>query len=216
MIRLRSPKVKWALSLGALALLAATMTVLLTRPPAPEPPVEPPAVPPVAIARTNLVLVAGRLHLSGRTNAFTGIMLDHTPDGSMLSRSFVSNGLLHGLSEGWHTNGQLQVSEHFQEGASHGLRTKWSAQGNKISEAVIVAGRLHGPFRRWHENGALAEQMEMQDGQADGVAKAYFPSGSLKSEIALQSGKVIGQKFWKDGESKEATAESATPPLTSP
>jgi len=200
---------KWAFRLLALAFVAVGMTTLLVRLRETRPPVESAAVKPVAIARTNLVLTAGRLCMLGQTNVFTGLMIEHSADGSLRSRSAVTNGLLHGVSEGWHTNGQLQVTEHFHVGASQGVRTKWYADGARLSEAMVVEGQLHGAFRRWHANGALAEQMEMKNGQPDGIAKAWFPNGSLKSETTLQSGKVVAQKFWKDGESKATTPAAA-------
>jgi antitoxin component YwqK of YwqJK toxin-antitoxin module len=154
----------------------------------------------VALARTNLVLMDGRLWVSGQKNPFTGLMIEYAANGSLRSRSAISNGLPHGLSEGWHTNGQLQVSEHFREGVSQGLRTKWYASGAKQSEANIAEGKLNGTFRRWHENGALAEQVELVDGQPAGISLSYFPSGSLKARVVLKSGRPVEREFWKDGE----------------
>src|SRR6266511_3157124 len=110
----RGTKLKWALVAG---LPALAIIPWLLRPPSPATRVESP-VTPAAVARTNLALVAGRLCLSGQTNAFTGLMVEHGADGSLRSRSSVVNGLLHGLSQGWYTNGQLQVTEQFKEGVS--------------------------------------------------------------------------------------------------
>ena len=202
----------------SLLALAGAMTTLLLWTPAPKAPVQSPALAPLATSRTNLVLVTGRLCLSGETNAFTGIMIEHSPDGLLRSRSAVTNGLLHGTSEGWHTNGQLQVTEHFKEGVSHGLRTKWHADGTKLSTAMIAVGQLHGSFRRWHENGVPSEEVEFQQGQPDGLAKAYFPSSFLKSKTTLQSGKIVEQKFWNDGEFNESMTQLSTPasPAASP
>jgi antitoxin component YwqK of YwqJK toxin-antitoxin module len=210
----RRTKTKWALSLLALALLVGAVAMLLPWGLAPKTPVKSTATTPLAISRTNLVFVGGRLCLSGQTNAFTGIMIDHQADGSLRSRSAVTDGLLHGLSEGWHTNGQLQVTEHFKAGVSHGLRTKWYADGTRLSAAAIVDGRLHGPFRRWHENGAPAEEMEMNNGQPDGIAKAYFANGNLKSECTLQSGKIVEQKFWENDGSKATISVTGLQILT--
>jgi len=192
-------------------MLAGVLTTLLVRLLDSKSPVQPAEVAPVAVSRTNLVLVAGRLCLSGQTNAFTGLMLEYSAGGSLRSRSAVTNGLLHGLSEGWHTNGQFQVTEHFKEGVSHGLRTKWHPNGVKLSEGVIVDGKFHGTFRRWSQSGTLAEQLEFVGGQPDGVALAFFESGFLKARAKVEGGKVIEQTSWKDGESKETMAQLETP-----
>ncbi len=155
------------------------------------------------VARTNLVLVEGRLRQTGGPIPFAGFMVEHYADGTLRSRSTISNGLLHGLSQGWHTNAQLQVSEHFQQGISHGLRTKWYPAGAKQSEATIVDGKLNGPFRQWHENGALSQQVDFADDQPKGLSLAYFPSRYLKARVVMQDGQPIEQEFWKDGEKKE-------------
>jgi antitoxin component YwqK of YwqJK toxin-antitoxin module len=160
------------------------------------------SVVPTELSRTNLVLESGRLRLPGTSTPFTGFMLEHYPDGTLRSRSAVSNGLLHGLSHGYHTNGQVQVTEHFREGVSHGLRTKWYLSGAKQSEASIADGQLQGAFQRWHENGQLAEQAEFSAGQPTGVSMAYFPSGYLKARVTLHAGDVAERHSWKDGERK--------------
>ncbi|NOS71210.1 MAG: toxin-antitoxin system YwqK family antitoxin [Verrucomicrobia bacterium] len=158
------------------------------------------------VHRKNLELRAGSWFAPGQTNGFTGLLFDTYDDGAMKSRSAVSNGLLQGLSEGWHTNGQQQVEEHFVAGTSHGLRTKWHPNGQMLSEVPVVEGKLSGTFRSWHENGERAEEVELKDGQPDGLSRAWFPSGYQKSQVTLQNGKVVEQKFWKDGEFKEAAA----------
>lgn len=93
-------------------------------------------------------------------------------------------------------------------GTSHGLRIKWHPNGQKLSEVTIGSGNLQGTFRSWHENGGRAEEVELKDNQPDGLSRSWFPSGFLKSQVMLRNAKVIDQKFWKDGEYKEATPSS--------
>lgn len=152
------------------------------------------------VLRSELRLQEGKLVRLGASNAFSGFVIERYPAGLMMSRSSVSNGLLNGISQGWHTNGQTQVIEHFQNGVSHGIRTKWYEGGQKLSEVQVVQGKLSGTFRRWHETGALAEEVELQAGQPEGVSSSYFVSGFLKARAVLRNGKVVEQKFWNDGE----------------
>lgn len=157
---------------------------------------------PLEVLSTDLQLRDGRLYHGGQTRPFTGVMIDRHAGNILKSRSEIRDGRLHGLSEGWHTNGQLQVRESFKKGLSHGLRIKWSEQGVKLAESSIVEGKLDGPFRRWHENGALAEEVTMNAGEPDGLARAFYPSGFLKTEARLKNGKIVEQKSWADGEMK--------------
>lgn len=153
---------------------------------------------PAEVDRAELTLIDGRLHGKGESVPFTGFMIERYPDGLLQSRTSVSNGLLEGLSEGWYTNGQRQVLEHFQAGVSHGQRVKWYANGVKLSEANIVQGKIEGVFRRWHDNGVLAEEIPMKAGQPDGLSRAYYSNGRLKAEARLRAGQVLEQKFWED------------------
>ena len=154
------------------------------------------------VARTNLVQQAQQWYQPGQTNPFTGWMVDFYQGGSPQSRSFLSNGLLNGLSEGWYTNGQLEVAEQFKDGVSHGLRTKWHPNGAKMTEGMIVNGKHEGVFHRWHDTGTLAEEIEMHDGQPDGPSYDYYPSGFLKTQARLRQGEVVERLSWADGERK--------------
>lgn len=154
------------------------------------------------VERSALVLKDGQLRLGDRS--FTGLMLEHYPNGLLKSRSVISNGVLHGLSEGWFTNQTLQVSEHFVNGISHGERLRWDAEGRKVAAAQIVHGKIEGVFRRWHENGVVAEEVTMTNGEPEGLSRAWYSSGFLKAEVRLVHGQVKDQHRYKDGERRDA------------
>ncbi len=165
------------------------------------------ATPPVEIeeSRTSLLLKDGRLYHGGQTlDPFTGWMKDAYADGALRSRSFVSNGVLEGISLGYYTNGVLQVEEHFVEGVSHGMRRKWHPNGELESEAAIVRGELHGIYRSWDEQGRLRNEVEMKRGQPDGLSIAYFPSGFIKARVLMRQGQVIERDTFLEEERKTA------------
>ncbi len=147
-------------------------------------------------ARSELQLRDNRLFDGERL--FTGIVFERYADGVLRSRSSVSNGLLQGLSQGWHTNGQLQIAEQFVAGIAHGPRTKWYPNGAKLSEANIAGGQLNGSFHRWHENGTLAEQIEFLNGRPEGVSLAWFSSGRPKARVVARSGQTVERASWGD------------------
>ncbi len=202
-----SARRRWARGLGVcLVVLLACVTGWQWYP-APRVAREESASPETAlpeVERPDLALKAGRLHLGDRL--FTGQMLEHYPDGVLKSRSAVSNGLLHGLSEGWFTNQVQQVAEHFVNGVSHGERLRWDEQGRKLAAAQIVHGKIEGVFRRWHTNGVLSEEVTMKNGEAEGLSRAWYPSRCLQAEITMAQGKVLVQRRYPDGE-RPPTAE---------
>lgn len=118
--------------------------------------------------------------------------------GEIRSRTEVVGGLPDGLSQGWYTNGQLQVTEYFTNGVSHGLRTKWYVTGEKKSEADIVSGQIHGRFRRWYPNGQLAEDAGFSNGLPEGISYAWYEDGERKAEVSMQKGSVVMQQFWDE------------------
>ena len=150
------------------------------------------------VDRSKLVLKESWLEWNG--HPFTGWMLEQYPDGLLKSRSAISNGVLHGLSQGWFTNQILQVSEHFTNGVSHGERRRWDEQGRRVSRAQIEGGKIAGLFRRWHENGIIAEEITMKNGEEDGPARSWYPSGFLKAEITMAEGKAKSQTNYADGQ----------------
>jgi len=169
------------------------------------------AAPAREVLGSELTLREGRLHRIGETSVpFTGVMVERYPSQSLKSRSMISRGVLHGISEGWHTNGQVQVREHFKNGVSHGLRTKWHENGVKMSEGTVVEGQFEGPFCRWHDNGVLAEEIRLEHGAPEGWSRSYYPSAFLKAQARFKGGEMTEQKFWKDGERYQTPDAEAT------
>lgn len=190
----RRPSAWLAAALGAAVLLGIVVWRSPLRGPASEHRAEP------EVAAADLVRVNGLLMRRGATNEpFTGWMTDRYPGGAPKSRSHLVAGRLEGVSEGWHTNGVLQVREHFVAGVAEGPMAKWRADGTRLSEGTAQGGRLEGVFRRWHGNGVLAEEAPFRGGRPHGLSRAWHPSGFLKAEVLLEDGSVVRQQFWPDG-----------------
>lgn len=164
-------------------LLGAVAAVLLwpSRTPPPAPPIP-------EVDRTQLVLDNGKLRRTNETAPFIGWMTSTYPGGAPQSRSMVSNGVLHGISQGWHTNGTLQITEFFENGVSHGTRTKYFESGATQSVGHVVLGKLEGAFTRYDEQGAVAEEIVLRDGTPDGVSTSYHPNGKIKVRARLEKG----------------------------
>lgn len=157
------------------------------------------------VSRKELVLREGKLYRNGDQTPFQGFLIEKYSGGNsnLKSRSEVREGRLNGFSEGWHTNGQMEVKEFFTNGLSHGLRTRWYATGAKMSETMIVSGVLNGVSQRWYSNGVMEASLSLKNGTPDGISKSYYESGCLKAVATMQNGKTIEMKTWKDGEVKE-------------
>lgn len=164
---------------------------------------------PVELSRHELELREGRLYRTGESRPFDGFLVERYPDGALLSRSAIVNGQLEGPSEGWYTNGQLQIRETYRQGLADGLRIKWYPEGTTQSVAHLVRGQYHGLYQRWHENGRLAEEVVFENGQPHGVARAYYPSGHLKAEVRLEHGQILDRRFFPDPAAPDTTVVPA-------
>jgi hypothetical protein len=169
-----------------------------------------PATPVNEATAMQLIRHGTRFYRTNENQPFDGSLVERYPGGALKSRSRLIDGLLNGISEGWYTNGQVEVVENFKAGVSEGKRSKWYPNGTLLSETTIHAGEHDGTFRRWHENGQLAEQVEMKHGQPDGLSLAYYPSGNLKARTRMENGKLVEQKFWNDGAASPDSAKAET------
>lgn len=165
---------------------------------------------PAVVPRLQLELRAGLFYLPGATISFSGAITDAFKDGTVKLRTAVVDGQLHGVSEGWHTNGVMELREHFHRGIPHGTRTTWHPNGKKRSEGQLVAGLQQGTYRQWYEGGALAAEAEFKDGKPHGLSRAWYPSGCLKAEALMRHGAVETRHFYPDGERREPTLFATT------
>ena len=138
-----------------------------------------------------------RAYFRNESNLFSGIVMDRYGDGALKSKSDFSNGVMHGLSRGWYTNGSNQIVEHFVRGVSDGIRTKLYPSGQKMSEAMVQSGQLQGVYRRWHENGLLSDEVPLSNNVPHGISRSFHADGTPNSEALMNMGVVVQQKSFK-------------------
>jgi antitoxin component YwqK of YwqJK toxin-antitoxin module len=179
-----------------LVLVSGAFALFLTRPKQPE------AIREALL--TEIFRTNGLVFKKGESKPFSGALLDVGLAGEVVSRTLLKGGLINGISEGWYTNGILQVREYFVDGVEEGLREKWYPDGTPMLKGTLVAGKFEGVFERWHTNGQIAETMTMRDGKPDGEVTSYYPSGYKKTLTVLKGGVLISQTSWKDGEARDS------------
>lgn len=156
-----------------------------------------------SVARARLENRGGKLYRPGAEAPFSGWITDQHPTGEAKLRSAMVEGRLHGQSEGWSTNGTLELREHFQRGLPHGTRVTWHPNGQKRSEGELVAGQQQGSYRQWDEEGKLVAEAEFQAGKPHGLSRAWYPSGYLKAEVLMKHGEVQTRHVYPDGARQE-------------
>lgn len=142
----------------------------------------------------------GRFFRRGTSNTFNGWITDHFENGEVRLRSAVVDGRLHGISEGWSTNGVRNLEEDFLDGRPHGRRTTWHANGQKRSEGQLVMGQQDGLYRLWNEDGTLSTEASFAMGKPHGTSRIWYSSGFLKSEVVMDQGTLLSRQDFQDGE----------------
>ena len=86
-------------------------------------------------------------------------------DGKLQSESNYQNGLVHGFSNSYHSNGVQATKTVFSNGEKAGTETWWGENGLKSYEANFVNGKMNGLETIWSEDGSIASQLRYSDGK---------------------------------------------------
>lgn len=157
-------------------------------------------------------------------------IINYYPNGKILSKFIVINGLYEGNSWGWHENGNLAMKTTWKTGKPNGLTIIWDLNGKKISSDMFKDGLLHGKSI-YYDDGATREEWSYKqnilhgwhrsyngnkiafeeyyiNGKANGISIGYKYSGRVgmfflikDDKMKLSSGRIL-----KDGELAERWA----------
>jgi antitoxin component YwqK of YwqJK toxin-antitoxin module len=86
---------------------------------------------------------------------FTGIAIDHWPDGAMASEVAFEDGIQHGLMRGWHPNGALSKEIPYVRGCVRGVMREWHKNGQMKREAEVGARGEVVASKEFDEDGRL-------------------------------------------------------------
>lgn len=87
------------------------------------------------------------LYVEGESTPFTGVVIEAYRNGGPKSKTAIVDGRPHGVSEGFHLNGALQIRENYENGVLQGVRTKYWDNGLKKSQGTAVDGVWDGAFQ---------------------------------------------------------------------
>ena len=86
-------------------------------------------------------------------------------DGKLQSESNYQEGLVHGFSNSYHSNGVQATKTVFSNGNKAGTETWWGDKGLKSYEASFVNGKMNGLETIWGEDGSISSQLRYNDGK---------------------------------------------------
>ena len=86
-------------------------------------------------------------------------------DGKLQSKTNYRDGLVHGFSNSYHSNGVQATKAVFSNGDKVGTDTWWRDNGLKSYEANFVNGKMNGLETLWSEDGSISSQLRYNDGK---------------------------------------------------
>lgn len=97
---------------------------------------------------------------------FTGVIYVLSKNGSVEAEDEYRDGLLWGLSRGWHPSGQLAFEFHNEAGLRTGMGREWHENGRLASETLYEFG-LKKARKGWDLRGTLVEDYQLKESDPD-------------------------------------------------
>jgi antitoxin component YwqK of YwqJK toxin-antitoxin module len=149
-------------------------------------------------------LIAGKLHVIGEKEPFTGIKTENPYlDGGGEARFNIVDGLEEGPQRLWHANGALAIEYHCVLGKNHGFERSWWPNGKLKREETYVNGEMTGPVRSWHDNGQLKSIMTVKNEIPVGYFVDFHENGRAAWSGSFRDGKHDGLWVEWDADGKE-------------
>ena len=109
-------------------------------------------------------------------------------NGVLSTKANYKNGKLHGERLIYHTNGQVEIEESYEDDVLVGLYKSYSINGTLVQEANYKKGVMQGMLKTYYNDGHLKEEVTMVDNQENGPFKEYHPNGKIKWEGEFLNG----------------------------
>ncbi len=122
---------------------------------------------PRIVASDTLNLNDGRWYYLREKNPFTGIVLDHYPNGVKKYELEYKNGLQNGTETKWYDNGDKQYEVPWVDGKKHGHESGWleANRSQKSHEIGWKHGKYHGAYVAFNHDGTVRYQCTHIDGK---------------------------------------------------
>ena len=109
-----------------------------------------------------------------------GKFVGYHPDGSIFEESTYINGQVHGIrSLFFEGNKKIQTSETYVNGVMDGLFEEYHINGQVSFTGLFVNDAMDGVWKKYNEVGQLIEEVTFKDSEENGPFKEYHTNGQL-------------------------------------
>ena len=148
--------------------------------------------PPPEVPTDKLVERQGITYQVNSEKPFTGTSVEHYLDTIikdqfeervLLKRTTYKDGVIDGLYESFHPNGQTGVRENYKLGLEHGLHEMFYKNGQLQETGNFKDGEIDGLHEWFNENGQLSITKNYKNGKEEGLYEEYYENGELELSI---------------------------------
>ena len=105
-------------------------------------------------------------------------LLEYQQDATRLQAA-LTDGLLCGEMQ-IEEHGRRLMAMHYQQGILHGVTESWHPNGQLAMHQEYHHGRLQGVARYFSEEGVLIREEHWREGQLHGECRCFYPSGQMQ------------------------------------
>lgn len=117
--------------------------------------------------------------ISYRGRLFTGVIVEHYPNGEVFQETNYVRGMKEGVSNEYGLGKRLRVRWNYHRGQKDGTQLAWYLEGPKRFEFNYKDGVLDGLQTEWHLNGGVFRTQN------------YIKGTEIDKKILFQSGEVF-------------------------
>jgi antitoxin component YwqK of YwqJK toxin-antitoxin module len=149
-----------------------------------------------ACGRAHVGSTSTELRLQGevllfKNKAFTGVVEEHFPNGTVYRETEYRDGLKDGFEHKFGLNGKLTDRLNYVHGKEEGLQEGWFVEGPKRYEYHMKNGLFDGVETQWHISGTVFRREVFHQGElAD--KKVLYSDGSVFSNFSKRDGRIYG------------------------
>jgi len=119
---------------------------------------------------------------TSKSKAKEGLMVNHRPDGEVLSEINYKDQKKDGLAKSYYKDGSIHQEINYKGGLKDGDAITYYENGKIFRSTPYKAGKIDGVQKKYRENGELMAEVPYKNDQPGKGLKEYLVGGKLKTK----------------------------------
>lgn len=119
---------------------------------------------------------------------FSGHVLEYYKGKKIKSITPVYNGMLHGITRTFYSDGKLKDARSYRENKSYGRHYGFWENGKLKFDFTYYNNKLEGEQKQWYENGQLYLRLHYKNDSETGMQQGWRQNGKLFANYEVKDG----------------------------